>query len=126
MRAQQRIHFFKNVSMLGGLMIAAADTEAKPGRRLADPPRRADARREARHLAHGRAPRGEARQGQADLSHAATVEPALAGPARDRSGRRGGLAARQQVADQPGAAARGRGRRSQRRTAARCGPATPC
>ena len=28
---QQRIHFFKNVSMLGGLMIAAADTEGKPG-----------------------------------------------------------------------------------------------
>ena len=39
-RAQQQVHFFKNVSLLGGLMIAAADTEGKPslgwrGRRAA-------------------------------------------------------------------------------------------
>jgi uncharacterized membrane protein YphA (DoxX/SURF4 family) len=27
---QQRIHFFKNVSMLGGLLLAAVDTEGKP------------------------------------------------------------------------------------------------
>jgi len=27
----QRIHFFKNVSMLGGLLLAAVDTEGKPG-----------------------------------------------------------------------------------------------
>jgi hypothetical protein len=30
-RAQQRIHFFKNLSMLGGLMLAAVDTEGQPG-----------------------------------------------------------------------------------------------
>jgi uncharacterized membrane protein YphA (DoxX/SURF4 family) len=30
-RAQQRIHFFKNLSMLGGLMLAAVDTQGKPG-----------------------------------------------------------------------------------------------
>jgi uncharacterized membrane protein YphA (DoxX/SURF4 family) len=30
-RAQQRTHFLKNVSILGGLLIAAADTEGKPG-----------------------------------------------------------------------------------------------
>lgn len=30
-RAQQRIHFFKNVSMLGGLVLAAVDTQGKPG-----------------------------------------------------------------------------------------------
>src|SRR4051794_31935171 len=30
-RAQQRTHFFKNVSMLGGLIIAAGDTEGRPG-----------------------------------------------------------------------------------------------
>lgn len=30
-RAQQRIHFFKNVSMLGGLILAAVDTQGKPG-----------------------------------------------------------------------------------------------
>ena len=29
-KAQQQIHFFKNVSMLGGLMIAAMDTEGRP------------------------------------------------------------------------------------------------
>ncbi|MEW2068150.1 DoxX family membrane protein [Streptomyces sp. NPDC007346] len=29
-RAAQRIHFFKNASMLGGLLIAAADTHGKP------------------------------------------------------------------------------------------------
>ena len=50
-RANQRIHFFKNVSMLGGLIIASGDTEGQPGvlwrtRRAAR-----DARREARHLA---------------------------------------------------------------------------
>jgi putative oxidoreductase len=29
-RAQQRAHFFKNVSMLGGLLIAAGDTGGRP------------------------------------------------------------------------------------------------
>lgn len=29
-RVGQRIHFFKNVSMLGGLIIAATDTEGRP------------------------------------------------------------------------------------------------
>ncbi|MFC4783804.1 DoxX family membrane protein [Nocardioides sp. MAHUQ-72] len=50
-RAQQQLHFFKNVSMLGGLIIAAGDTDGKPG--VAWRARRAakDARREARRLA---------------------------------------------------------------------------
>jgi uncharacterized membrane protein YphA (DoxX/SURF4 family) len=50
-RAAQRVHFFKNVSMLGGLVIASGDTEGQPG--LAWRTRRAarDARREAKHLA---------------------------------------------------------------------------
>ena len=50
-KSQQRIHFFKNVSMLGGLIIASGDTEGQPG--VAWRTRRAakDARREARHLA---------------------------------------------------------------------------
>ncbi|HEU4676311.1 MAG: DoxX family protein [Motilibacteraceae bacterium] len=30
-RAQQRIHFFKNLSLFGGLVVAAADTAGKPG-----------------------------------------------------------------------------------------------
>ncbi len=50
-KAQERTHFFKNVSMLGGLLIAAGDTDGKPG--VAWRARRAakDARREAKHLA---------------------------------------------------------------------------
>ncbi|WP_134768639.1 DoxX family membrane protein [Nocardioides sp. 1609] len=47
----QRLQFFKNASMLGGAIIAAGDTDGKPGvawraRRVAK-----DARREAKHLA---------------------------------------------------------------------------
>ena len=50
-RANQKMHFFKNVSVLGGLLIASVDTEGKPG--VAWRARRAarDARREAGHLA---------------------------------------------------------------------------
>lgn len=50
-RAQQQLHFFKNTSLIGGLIIAAGDTEGKPG--VAWRARRAakDARREARRLA---------------------------------------------------------------------------
>jgi putative oxidoreductase len=49
-RAQQRVHFFKNVSMLGGLVLAAVDTEGRPG--VAWRAKRAakTARREAKHL----------------------------------------------------------------------------
>jgi uncharacterized membrane protein YphA (DoxX/SURF4 family) len=50
-RSEQRNHFFKNVALVGGLAIAAGDTEGKPG--LAWRARRAtkDARREAQRLA---------------------------------------------------------------------------
>ena len=50
-RAQQRTQVAKNLSLLGGLMLAAVDTEGKPG--VAWRARRAtrDVRREARHLA---------------------------------------------------------------------------
>jgi putative oxidoreductase len=50
-RTQQRLNFFKNLSMLGGLLIAAGDTDGRPG--VAWRARRAakDARREAKHLA---------------------------------------------------------------------------
>lgn len=30
-RAQQRLHLFKNVAIIGGLIIAAGDTEGRPG-----------------------------------------------------------------------------------------------
>ena len=47
-RTQQRLHFFKNVALVGGLIIAAGDTEGRPG--LAWRTRHAakDARREAK------------------------------------------------------------------------------
>lgn len=50
-KANQKIHFFKNVSMLGGLLLASVDTDGKPG--LAWRARRAatDVRKEAKHLA---------------------------------------------------------------------------
>jgi putative oxidoreductase len=65
-RTQQQLHFFKNVSMLGGLIIAAGDTEGKPG--VAWRARRAakDARREARHLAQSA--RQEAKLAKAKVS----------------------------------------------------------
>ncbi|WP_104105843.1 DoxX family protein [Nocardioides sp. 616] len=51
-RAQNKMQVAKNLSLLGGLLLAAVDTEGKPGvawraRRVAR-----DARRQARHLAH--------------------------------------------------------------------------
>lgn len=51
-RREQVTHFAKNASLVGGLLIAAGDTEGRPG--LAWRARRAaqDAGREARHLAH--------------------------------------------------------------------------
>ena len=65
-RAQQRTHFLKNVSMFGGLIIAAGDTEGQPG--VAWRARRAakDARREAKHLTT--AARREARLAKAKVT----------------------------------------------------------
>lgn len=65
-RTQQKLHFFKNLSALGGLIIAAGDTDGKPGvawrtKRVAK-----DARREARHLATSA--RREARLARAKVS----------------------------------------------------------
>ena len=69
-KKQQQIHFFKNLGLLGGLMLAAVDTEGKPGvawrvkhatQHTAASSRRAGrtARREARlakHAARGKLP----------------------------------------------------------------------
>jgi uncharacterized membrane protein YphA (DoxX/SURF4 family) len=49
-RAQQRIHFFKNLSMLGGLLLAAVDTEGRPGVAWRAKNAATGVRREARHL----------------------------------------------------------------------------
>ena len=65
-KAMQRIQFFKNASMLGGLLLAAVDTEGKPG--VAWRARRAasDIRREARVLA--KSARREAKLARAQLT----------------------------------------------------------
>ncbi|MEU0056673.1 DoxX family protein [Streptomyces sp. NPDC006334] len=47
-RAQQRIHFLKNASMLGGLLIAAADTAGNPSLAWRGRHAARDVRREAR------------------------------------------------------------------------------
>ena len=58
-RANQLIHFTKNLSMFGGLLLAAVDTEGKPG--LAWRARNAagSARREAKHLRKAAAAQGK-------------------------------------------------------------------
>lgn len=55
-RTQQKLHFFKNLSVVGGLVIAAGDTDGKPGVAWRARHAAKDARRQARHLA------GSARQ----------------------------------------------------------------
>lgn len=65
-RKAQKVQFFKNVSMFGGLLIAAVDTEGKPG--LAWRTRHAvkTARKESRRLA--RTARREAKLARAQLT----------------------------------------------------------
>jgi uncharacterized membrane protein YphA (DoxX/SURF4 family) len=65
-KAAQRTQFFKNISMMGGLLLAAVDTEGRPG--VAWRARHAahDVRREAQHL--GRQARAEARVAKARVS----------------------------------------------------------
>ena len=50
-KTQQRLHFFKNVSLVGGLIIAAGDTNGRPGVAWRARHGVRDARREARRLA---------------------------------------------------------------------------
>lgn len=49
-RANQMLHFTKNLSMLGGLLIAAVDTEGKPGVAWRAKHAVTDVKREAKHL----------------------------------------------------------------------------
>ena len=65
-RVQQRLHFFKNLSVLGGLVVAAGDTDGRPGVAWRARHAAKDARREARHLA--KAARSEARLAKAKVS----------------------------------------------------------
>jgi putative oxidoreductase len=65
-KAAERLQFFKDTSVLGGLLLAAVDTEGRPG--LAWRARRAaaDVRREARHVAKDA--RREAKLARAQLT----------------------------------------------------------
>ena len=65
-KGNQKVHFFKNVSMIGGLLIAGVDTDGKPG--VAWRARRAarDVKREARQLAKDA--RREAKLAKAQLT----------------------------------------------------------
>jgi uncharacterized membrane protein YphA (DoxX/SURF4 family) len=49
-KANHKIHFFKNLSMLGGLMLAAVDTEGRPGVAWRAKNAASGVRREAKHL----------------------------------------------------------------------------
>ena len=49
-RANQQTHFFKNLSMFGGLLIASMDTEGRPGVAWRARHAATDVRREARHM----------------------------------------------------------------------------
>jgi uncharacterized membrane protein YphA (DoxX/SURF4 family) len=48
-KANQKVHFFKNVSMLGGLLLAGVDTEGRPGLAWRVRHGAKAARREAKH-----------------------------------------------------------------------------
>src|SRR6476469_3614236 len=74
-RAQQRVHLLKNLGLLGGLLLAAVDTEGKPGlayraHLAGESVQRAarTTRREARHVAHSATT--EARLKAAQAQHA--------------------------------------------------------
>jgi putative oxidoreductase len=54
-RMHQMTHFFKNLSMLGGLVIAGIDTEGKPGVAWRTTHAVSSAKREAKHLRKGAA-----------------------------------------------------------------------
>ncbi|EON24628.1 DoxX family protein [Nocardioides sp. CF8] len=51
LKGNQKVHFFKNVSMFGGLLIAGADTDGKPGVAWRARHAATDVKREARRLA---------------------------------------------------------------------------
>jgi putative oxidoreductase len=62
----QRVQFFKNVSMFGGLLVAAVDTEGKPGLAWRTSHAVQSARKETRRLA--RTARREAKLAKAQLT----------------------------------------------------------
>ena len=81
-RNQQMTHFFKNLSMLGGLVIAAADTEGKPGVAWRASHAVGSAGRETRHLGKATKAQGKvarkAAKGQAKAARKALKAPGKA------------------------------------------------
>ena len=65
-KQQQKLHFTKNASLLGGLLLAAVDTEGKPGVAWRTRRAAADARRNARQIAKDA--RREAKLAKAQLT----------------------------------------------------------
>ncbi|HEX6878546.1 MAG TPA: DoxX family protein [Nocardioidaceae bacterium] len=65
-KSNQRIHFFKNVSMLGGLLIAGVDTEGRPGLAWRAKHAATDVRREAKHIR--KAAKREAKRARKNLT----------------------------------------------------------
>lgn len=65
-KSNQRIHFFKNVSMMGGLLIAGVDTEGRPGLAWRAKHAASDVRREAKHIR--KAARREAKLARKNLT----------------------------------------------------------
>lgn len=64
-RSAQRTQFFKNISMMGGLLLAGVDTAGRPGVAWRARHAARDVRREAHHL--GQQARAEARVAKAHL-----------------------------------------------------------
>jgi uncharacterized membrane protein YphA (DoxX/SURF4 family) len=97
-RAQQRIHFLKNLSMLGGLLIATADTGGRPSIAWRARHSIQESRREARLVARAsakasaKAAKAGAKAGKAS-AQAATVR-AKVGKAGARAGKAGARAGR--------------------------------
>lgn len=65
-KSNQRIHFFKNVSMMGGLLIAGVDTEGRPGLAWRAKHAATDVRRQAKHVR--KAAKREAKRARKNLT----------------------------------------------------------
>ena len=96
-RSQQRIHFLKNVSMLGGLLIAGADTAGQPslawrGRHAVAAARR-DAARATAAQARVKAARARSKAAKTSAT-AAKARAVAAGQARAKAAKAGAKAGR--------------------------------
>ncbi len=74
----QRLQFVKNVSTLGGLLLAGVDTEGRPGVRVARPPCREGRASRGQAPRPRRAERRQAGRGEGDLSVVPAADPSAA------------------------------------------------